>query len=104
VRQLVELQKNIDELRARNVRVYAVSPEEAEALPEVAETHEISFTLLSDPEGEAIRRWGVLNESRPPLPRPTTVLVGAGGEVLWVHEGSVKDRPSIDEVLAAAER
>ena len=46
---------------AAGVSLFALSYDEQDALAEVATAHEITYTLLSDPHSDIIRRFGILN-------------------------------------------
>ena len=76
------------EFDAAGVRVYALSYDEADALRDFRDAHGITYTLLSDPDSEVIRSFGILNtlidESDHPwygIPYPGTYLVDAEGTV-----------------------
>ncbi|MDH3644731.1 MAG: peroxiredoxin family protein, partial [Gammaproteobacteria bacterium] len=43
------------------VRVYALSYDEADALADFRDAYDITYTLLSDPDSEVIRQFGILN-------------------------------------------
>ncbi len=84
------------------MKILAVTPDEMSRLGEIAKTHEFSFPLLHDARGETIKAWGILNEDKPPLPIPTTLLVGKGGVVTYLRQDpGVVTRPLSAELLEA---
>jgi len=48
-------------LSEAGARVYALSYDEPEALKDFRDAHGITYTLLSDPDSQVIRRFGILN-------------------------------------------
>lgn len=73
---------------AAGVAVYALSYDEPEALRDFGLVHGITYTLLSDPDSEIIRSFGILNtliaEDDHPwfgIPYPGTYVIDAGGAI-----------------------
>jgi len=73
---------------AAGVAVYALSYDEADALRDFGEAHGITYTLLSDPNSEVIRSFGILNtlidtDDHPwyGIPYPGTYVVNADGAI-----------------------
>ena len=73
---------------AANIRVYALSYDEADALRDFRDAHGITYTLLSDPDSDAIRSFGILNTLIDPndhpwygIPYPGAVVVSAEGTI-----------------------
>ena len=71
---------------AAGVRVYALSYDEQEPLADFAEAYNITYTLLSDPDSEVIRQFGILNTIIPEndhpwfgIPYPGTYLLDSKG-------------------------
>ncbi len=61
----------------------------------------LPFSLLSDEEGEASRRYGVWDEEGR-IARPAIFLVDRGGIVRYAYVGEdFADRPGDEPVLAA---
>ena len=78
----------MQEFSALDVPVYALSYDEADALSDFRDAHNVTFTLLSDPQSEVIRSFGILNtlidESDHPwfgIPYPGTYILNAEGVV-----------------------
>ncbi len=100
----------MDAYRAAGVRLYALSYDEPDALADYAEAHGTTFTLLSDPDSEVIRSFGILNTLIPPddhpwygLPFPGSYVVDADGIVVAkFFEHNFAIRPGPEQLLAAA--
>ena len=61
----------------------------------------LPFPLLSDPEGELARLFGLWNE-REGVAAPSIVVIDQSGKVRYLYSGKdVADRPRDEEVLAA---
>ncbi len=79
-----------------------MSPDDAEGLTRLAEKEGIDFPLLLDPELEAVRRWGILNEENPVVPHPTVVIVDRASTVRFFHlDEDYRRRPPAETVVAA---
>lgn len=73
---------------AAGVAVYALSYDEADALGDFRAAHGITYTLLSDPDSEVIRSFGILNTLIDPddhpwygIPYPGAYVVNADGAI-----------------------
>ncbi|MAF11769.1 hypothetical protein CMK11_15085 [Candidatus Poribacteria bacterium] len=83
----MELQQNIDAIRAAGISVFAISPDSVDVLRRFGDKYDISYPLLSDVDAEAIRAFGILNTSIAEdhehygLPRPGTYMIGEDGRV-----------------------
>ena len=71
---------------AAGIAVYALSYDEADALKDFRDAHGITYTLLSDPDSEVIRSFGILNTLIDPtdhpwygIPYPGTYVVNPEG-------------------------
>jgi len=65
----------------------------------LAEEKGISFPLLSDPDREVIRRYGVADRDDP-LAVPAIFLVGPDGTILWRQVGEfIGKRPRVSHLL-----
>jgi peroxiredoxin len=60
--QLVQLQQVAHELEANGYSLCAISNDPAEILSEFAEKRGITYSLLSDPESQVIRSFGIMNQ------------------------------------------
>ncbi|MCP4224916.1 MAG: redoxin domain-containing protein [Actinomycetia bacterium] len=96
--------------REAGVRLYALSYDEPDALADYASAHDVTFTMLSDPDSEVIESFGILNTLIPPddhpwygIPFPGTYIVSKDGVVtakFFEHNFAV--RPGPEQMLAAA--
>ena len=83
------IEKNLNELEARGIRVAAISVD----LPRVSENlrskRGYTFTLLSDPKAEVIARYDLVHAKAgrgdQDIARPGEFLVDSGGTVRWVN-------------------
>jgi peroxiredoxin len=67
----------------------------------------LTFTFLSDPDLDVIRRYGLLHPAAGPdghdISRPAELLVDRSGTVRWENfTEDVRVRPRAEEMLAAA--
>jgi len=86
--QLVELQRQVEALRAQGFGVAALSYDTQEILKDFATRRAITYPLLSDPDSKIIRAFGLINEvDYPPghqfhgIPYPGTFVADAKGVV-----------------------
>lgn len=96
--------------RAAGVLLYALSYDEPDALADYAQAHDTTFTMLSDPDSEVIRSFGILNTLIPPddhpwygLPFPGSYVIDADGVIVakfFEHNFAVRSGP--EQLLAAA--
>ena len=83
----MELQSNLEKIRAEGLGVAAISYDSVAVLKSFAERRGITFPLLSDPESKIIRDFGILNEQSQQgtmqygIPYPGTYLVDRAGRV-----------------------
>lgn len=77
----MELQSNVEKIRAEGLGVAAISYDSVAVLKSFAERRGITFPLLSDPESKIIRDFGIFNEQSQEgtmqygIPYPGTYLV-----------------------------
>ena len=83
----MELQSNLEKIRAQGLGVAAISYDSVAVLKSFAERRGITFPLLSDPESKIIRDFGIFNEQSQEgtmqygIPYPGTYLVDRTGRV-----------------------
>jgi hypothetical protein len=83
----VELQSNLEKIRAEGLGVAAISYDSTAVLKSFAERRGITFPLLSDPDSKTIRDFGIFNEQSQEgtmqygIPYPGTYLVDRAGRV-----------------------
>jgi hypothetical protein len=103
----VELERSRYQFRDRGLKVAAISYDSREALSLVARRLRIHYPLLSDPDSEIIRAFGILNTNIPKghewygIPFPGTYVVDEKGIVRskYFEEGH-RQRFTADTVLA----
>ncbi|MCP4004386.1 MAG: peroxiredoxin family protein [bacterium] len=109
MRRWEELRPEFDE---RGVAILTVSTDTPKELAKGHRKHGLGATMLSDRELDVTDRFGLRNEgihSGPPppigakaLPVPTSLLVDANGQVLWMDQSeNYQRRSDPDYVLAA---
>ena len=97
------------DLEAAGVSVYALSYDEGDALQDFARAHGITYALLSDPDSEVIRSFGILNtfiaEDDHPwygIPFPGTYVVAADGTITHkFFDGNLAVRAGPEQLLRA---
>lgn len=95
---------------AAGVKLYALSYDEPDALADYAQASDVTFTMLSDPDSDVIRSFGILNTTIPPddhpwygIPFPGAYAIDADGVIIakfFEHNFAV--RPGPEQLLAAA--
>ena len=103
---MVELQHNVEKISAAKIQVVAVSYDSVDVLADFAKKKKITYPLLSDPDSEVIKAYGVLNKNakgrQAGIPNPGTLLIDNNGIIRGVIPGSVRKRHSADELLEVA--
>ena len=101
------MEKSRDSLKAAGVRPVAISIDSPEESRKLAQEQGYTFTILSDPNAEVIRRYDLVHagagESGKDIARPAEFLIDSTGTVRWVNlteNYMVRARP--DQVLDAA--
>ncbi len=99
------MQSRIDEIRALDGEVLAISVDPPDKGRKISEAYGLSFSLLSDPGLEAIDAFGVRHStggvSGEDIARPATFILDREGRVAWydlTENWRVRPRPS--EILA----
>lgn len=95
---------------AAKIAVYALSYDEADALRDFRDAHGISYTLLSDPESEVIKSFGILNtlidkDDHPwyGIPYPGSYVVNADGKITHkFFDNNLAVRAGPEQLLHAA--
>jgi peroxiredoxin len=101
------VEKNLDQLEALGVRPVAISVDAPDVSRGLCQRHGYTFTFLSDPNTEVIRRYGVLHPGAGikghDIARPAEFLIDSSGIVRWVNlteDLRVRARP--EQMIAAA--
>ncbi len=126
VKQLVELEKNIEKFKSKNIAIIAVAPETKMEVLKTKEKNKLSFEVISDNDGDILRKLGLLfrvddaveaeyrniginlssnqGNDRHELPVPVTYLIDKN---LNIHYGFVDvdytKRPKFDDLIKAVE-
>jgi len=90
--------------------VYALSYDEADALKDFGEAHRITYALLSDPDSDVIRSFGILNTLIDPsdhpwfgIPYPGTYVVNPAGTITQkFFDNNLAVRVGSEKLLRAA--
>lgn len=99
-------QDKLSELESRGIRVVALSVDTPEINRRQRQKLHYTFTFLSDPKAEVIRRYDLLHAGAGPkgtdIARPAEFLIDSSGVVRWVNltdNIAVRARP--EQVLKA---
>ena len=83
------IEKNIEQLNAQGIRPVAISVDPPEVSRNLMQQQGYTFTFLSDPNVEAIRRYDLVHagqgEGGHDIARPAEFLIDSTGTVRWVH-------------------
>ena len=82
----------------------AVSPDDPERVRKLVATDALEYTVLTDPDGEVIDRYGIRNRQHTNgvLPHPTALVVDRAGRVRYLRtDEDYKLRPPAEELVAA---
>lgn len=82
-------EQRLSDFRARGVEIAAISVDSSADSRKLCQSRGYSYTFLSDPKAEVIRRYGVLHarggEDGQDLARPAEFLVDSAGTIRWVN-------------------
>jgi peroxiredoxin len=112
------------ELRARDIPLVALSPQQPDRLGEIKARHGLSFTVATDSDNGLARHLGISfapdNRPSPPpagwigevtgtgsweLPQPAVLIVAPGRKVAWLQVSpDWLDRAEAEEIIAALDR
>jgi peroxiredoxin len=105
---LRSFQRRLPELESRGIHVVAISVDTPEINRRQRQKLGYTYTFLSDPKAEVIRRYDVLHRGAGPkgadIARPAEFLIDSSGTVRWVNlteNIAVRARP--EQVLKAFE-
>ena len=95
------------EFQAAGVRPVAISVDSQQESSALCKKAGYTFTFLSDPKAEAIRRYALLHVGGGPdghdISRPAEFLVDSNGVVRWTNfTEDIRVRARAEEMLAAA--
>ena len=102
------MQKNLDELEARGVKVVAVSVDSPAINREHTRKQGYTFLFLSDEKAEIIRRYDLVHEKGfedADIARPAELLVDDTGAIRWVNlTGDYRVRLRPEELFNTLDR
>lgn len=107
-RQLIGLQKDLETIEGAGVKLVGISYDPVEVLDRFSKTHNIGYTLLSDPGSKTIDAYKIRNENVRPgraegIPHPTIFLLNSEGIIeAKLREESIRNRPTTEEIVTAA--
>ncbi len=109
MKQLVQLQANLENYRAAGLGVVAMTYDAAEVQQQFVDRHGIEFPMLADQAGASAKILGILNTQYVPgdnaygIPYPGVFVVAPDGKVkAKVFLEAYSQRLSADAVLALA--
>lgn len=89
----------LEDFKNSRVTVVAVGP----MTPAEAKAFELPFPVLSDPDLEATKKYGLVHEKglmNKDVPRPTTMLIDKDRKIRWMRaETSMRTRPDPEEIF-----
>jgi len=101
------IQKNLDTFQSLGVRPVAISVDTPELSRSLCARNGYTFTFLSDPKAEVIRRYDLLHREAgnkgQDIARPAEFLLDSSGTVRWVNltnDFRVRARP--EQMIEAA--
>jgi peroxiredoxin len=99
--QLASYARKFEEFESRGAQIAGISVDPPSNNAGMVGKLQLPFPLLSDPEGELARLYGLWNEKEG-VAMPSIVVVDQSGEVRYLYSGTdAADRPRDEEVLAA---
>ena len=103
VNHLEDIKTVLPTLNNQGVQVITISPDSVAKIKPMANRMANPYIFLSDPDLEAIDRYGIrLNAS---LPHPAMVVIDKYGIVQWFYVGeNYKKRPSASQLLQVINR
>ncbi len=83
------IEQSLDKFREAGIRPVAISVDTPEVSRNLAQQAGYTFTILSDPNTEAIRRYDLVHkgagENGQDIARPAEFLVDSSGTVRWLN-------------------
>lgn len=109
--QAKELDARIGDFTARGIRLVILSYDSVATLKTFQLKHTHRLTLLSDPQSNIVKHFGILNQRQKPgsrgfgIPNPGIMIVDTKGIIrAKFAEKSYRKRPQIDTVLVAIDQ
>jgi len=101
------IQKHINEFAAQRIKPVAISVDPPDVSKSFKQRRGFTFTFLSDPNSEVIRRYDLLHVGGGPekqdISRPAEFLLDSSGTVRWMNfTEDIRVRARADEMLSVA--
>jgi peroxiredoxin len=101
------VEKRLSEFKAAGIRPVAISVDPPDVSRDLSREAGYTFTILSDPNADVIRRYDLLHTGGGPddkdIARPAEFLVDSLRVIRWVNfTEDIRIRARADEMLAAA--
>lgn len=101
------IEKDLQEFQTQGIRPVAISVDDPAVSAKLCQKAGYTFTFLSDPRADVIRRYDLLHSGGGPeghdISRPAEFLVDPSGVVRWENfTEDIRVRPKAEELLAAA--
>ena len=102
------IEQSLSEFESVGIRPVAISVDPPDVSARLRTRKGYTFTLLSDPKAEVIRRYELLHPAGSPdgkdISRPAEFLLDRTGTVRWVNfTEDIRVRPKAQQLLAAAQ-
>lgn len=107
--QLAELNVQAERMREAGYGIVAITPDPVQWIEDFCRENTVRYPILSDPQGEVIRAYKVLNDKIPPntlqgggpLPHPGHYLISREGRILAkTFTGDIRHRVSATALVA----
>lgn len=102
------MEGKVEEFEALDLNVVAISYDQWETNEDFSKDNKLSYELLSDADADTVNALKIRNEAYEEghpaygVSRPGILVVDQAGKILLKRaEESYRDRPDLDEVLAA---
>ena len=100
--QLGELQERYPEFQDLNAEIITVSRDEVSGVIEMRDLYGAEYVILADPEGDAVKAFGVDDLLDDGLAAPSTFIIGSDGVIRWAYIAQDSaDRPTASQILSA---
>ena len=96
------MQEDYATIAGLDAEILAISVDDLSGAERVVDTLGLEYQILSDPEADTIRAYGVFNLHNNNLATPATFIVDKAGAIRWQYVGrnARTDRPSNGEIIA----
>lgn len=106
-KQISQVRENYEKIKNDyNTIVLGVSADDLEAIKEYKDRLSLPFSLLSDPTGEVIKKYGLLDTEASKdivLALSANIVINQNGDLVFFHKGTNKERPTVDDMLQVLE-